>query len=189
MRGDNMFKFTYDDPRELILTLKLLKDNYKLSNKEIAEKLKVSIPTVSNWFRGSTTITQQYREKVEELIARTWQPGLICIQNINDNTAPLHFFLVGDIYNPFYTWIHINCSPDDQLFLIEMERQVQNKEAKIYIVKKYVDMDEANTLGRDEEQQYNIGIINKNAKCYFMRGAGKIEIKPALTYEPKQNFN
>ena len=65
-----------------------------------------------------------------------------------------------------------------------MERQVQTGEAKLYVVKKYVDMDEANKIGRDEEQLYNLGATGSE-EVTFLRPGGKIEKRKTLFNEPR----
>lgn len=182
-----MFKFSYPNKQELIGSLLQTKKDYNLTNDYLAKEIGVSPITMSSWLNFKSAPANKYQEKIEDFIAKIWQPGIVCVWN-NTQSRKGHFFLVGSIYDPFFTWIH-NYEPEtyaEEIAYIEsMEAQIKNGEATLHIVKKYVDMDEANKIGRDEEIQYNFGSIScPDGKIHLIRPNGQIDIKPPLFYEP-----
>lgn len=181
-----MFKFSFQTAEELAARLHITKKNYNLTQNQIAKAIGVTPTTVSSWLNGKRHIGPQYKEAVENFIAKTWQPGIICVWNPNKSRKG-QFLLVGDIYDPFYTWINNNFDEEDEKYLEELERELETGKATFHLVKKYINMDEANEIGRDEEHQYNFGAMtnNPNAICHFIKPGGKIIDKPALIYEPK----
>lgn len=181
-----MFKFSYPNKQELIGSLLQTKKDYNLTNDYLAKEIGVSPITMSSWLNFKSTPTNKYQEKIEDFIAKIWQPGIVCVWN-DAWVRKGQFLLVGSIYDPFYTWIHnsnIETIGEDNKFIENMERQVQTGEAKLYVVKKYVDMDEANKIGRDEEQLYNLGATGSE-EVIFLRPGGKIEKRETLIYEPR----
>lgn len=182
-----MFKFVYQNSYELAQTLAKTKNDYKLKNIDIANALNVSVMTISNWLNFKTKIGPQYHESVEDFIARTWQPGIICVWNPKSKRHG-EYILVGSIHDPFYTWINNDANVDVDTYtsyLERLENEVKNKEGTLHIVKTYTDLDEANVIGRDEEHQYNIGSIgNASTIIHFVRLNGEIEDKPALFFNP-----
>ena len=182
-----MFKFHYPNKQELMGALAQTKKDYKLTNKQIATAVGSNEVSVSRWLTGKAVVGAQFVEALENFIAQTWQPGIVCIWN-DTWIRKGQFLLVGSIYDPFYTWIHntdTQTIEEDNKFIEDMERQVQTGEAKLYIVKKYVDMDEANKIGRDEEQLYNLGAATGSEEVTFLRPGGKIEKRKTLIYEPR----
>ena len=184
-----MFKITYPNNLELMGTLNVLKKNYRISNNAIAKAAGVSPTTVSKWLNYKTTgCRKEHHEKLEDFIARTWQPALICVTKFGH--YPHNFFFnVGDVHDPFYTWIHYYVTPEqdkeDIKFVEECEQALANKEAKLYVVKLYKDMDEANTLGREEERLYNIGAMtNSDDINVTFFGKGEPVVKKSLIFVP-----
>lgn len=179
-----MFKFTYPNTHELVCTLIQLKKHYRVSNEEIAKAAGVSGTTVSKWLNfRSKEIRKETKEKLEDFIAQTWQPGLICVTSFDDYAHDL-FFNVGDIYDPFYSWIVIDKQVDK--ILSDCEKAIAEGRAKKYIVKYYKDMDEANTLGREEEQLYTIGAMTggrTDVAVHFVRD-DKVITKNSLVFTP-----
>lgn len=179
-----MFKFKFPDMMELKFSLFKTKQDYNLTNKEIAKALNISEMTVSNWFSGRTNkINEQYKEAIEDYLNKIWRPALICIWNENE-TRKGYFFLVGNIHDPFYTWIHYGLNNDEINFLNLKESQVAAGEATIYIVKEYTSLDEASRIGRKEEWQYNLGAMEGDNNALAMGPGGAMKIIEGIKYEP-----
>lgn len=184
-----MFKITYLNAYEVIGALHQLKKHYKVSNNEIAEAAGVSPTTVSKWLTYKVKdLRKENKDKLEDFIAKTWQPGLICITSFGPYPHNL-FFNVGDIHDPFFTWINANYGEEDEEFLKECEKAVTDGTAKLHIVKYYRDMDEANILGRQEERLYSIGAMTggrTDVRVTFIGGKEPI-IKNSLVFNPPED--
>lgn len=184
-----MFKFTYPNNQELIGTLIQLKKDYRISNNDIAKAANVSATTVSKWLNFKTeNLRKEHKNKLEEFIAQTWQPGLICITAFDEYPHDL-FFNVGSVYDPFYTWIthyDANC----EKILLDCEKAAKDGRAKKYLVKYYRDMDEANKLGREEEQLYTVGAMTggrDDVRIHFVGKNGALVIKNSLVFTYPEN--
>lgn len=186
-----MFKFTYPNTPQLVGTLLQLKKDYRVTNEEIAHAAEVSSTTVSKWLNfKSKEIRKDTKEKLEDFIAETWQPGLICVTSFDDYPHNL-FFNVGSVHDPFYTWIISDEQEDEDIerILSDCEKAIADKRAKKYIVKYYKDMDEANTLGREDERLYSIGAMTggrTDIKVTFVKRNGVV-VKNSLVFTPPKN--
>lgn len=185
-----MFKFSYPDTLELIGTLIQLKKDYGIKNDTIAAVAGVSETTVSKWLNfKAKTIHKETKEKLENFIAETWRPGLVCVTKFGEYPHDL-FFNVGSVYDPFFTWI-TRPQPGIQKFLEDCEKAIAEGRAKKYIVKYYRDMDEANTIGREEEEQYTIGAMTggrTDIQIHFIdHKDNKVVTKNSLVFTPPED--
>lgn len=182
-----MYKIKFQTSLEAAYALKLLKEHYHITNKEIAQSIGVTEATVSQWINRKAKMLNESQQRVEDYIATIWQPGIVCIYEKDAPVRQKHFFLVANIYDPLYTWMHHDYSEEQYLenmaYLNDLEKKIKEGKATVHIVKKYVDLDEADFLGHDEEQQYQIGAVS-DTDITFLTPQGVVK-KPALFYEPK----
>lgn len=178
-----MSRYSYPNMRSLMSALILLKKNYHINNNDIAQAVGVSATTVSKWLNYKTkTCNKENKEKLENFLTETWRPALICITKFGPYPHHL-FFTVGDVYNPFYTWLRYDSDEEEQL-LKDYEKAVLNEETSIHIVKYYKDFNEAMDLGRQEEHQYDIGaMMGPNVKITFIDKSTPV-IKESIVFDP-----
>ena len=189
-----MFMFHYEHPLELLATLQKTKEDYHLTNRAIAQALGTTDATVSNWLNQKQLISNTWHDRVEEYIAKTWQPALLCIAPI-DKEKRCVFYLVGSKHDPWYTWIHSFMGESEQDAqdeldeLIKWERACRTGKAKIHIVKEYANLQEASKIGRDEETLYNMGAMTRrHVACHFFVPAemgGGFITRYAPLYDPE----
>lgn len=137
--------------------LKKLKENYGISNKQIALALNKTQSDLSCWFNNKRKPSKTSREKIQKFLHETWQPGIIELPPTTTVWNGPYYLRVMDTRNPFETWIDCDWSgnePKDHPQMIkEWEKQCEKDGFRIMRI--YASWNDFQRNARNDEAIYN----------------------------------
>lgn len=120
-----------NSPEHIIHLIQKTKENYHLTNRNLARELGISETQFSRWINGQAAPNKTTVEKIWQLFLHIWQPGIIKLP-INSHWNHEYFVEVMDIKNPFETFVFDEDFENGFEPFLKMIQECENLSYEIY---------------------------------------------------------